>query len=168
MQGREVAMTCRTFRLFVVVAQAATLFTVANFLLILVLVKALVPPDAISGPPPRTPSIGEVFTLIAVLVGPAALGYWWMFRKLRSDYPRRQARSAAMAFAIFSPIPLGISLLLGPIVGGYTGIFLGTESRWVAFSGAVLWIVVMIALMTFIPSLLALRITSSNKSASGV
>jgi membrane protein YdbS with pleckstrin-like domain len=71
-------------------------------------------------------------------------------------------------FAIVSPIPLGISMLLGPIVGGYTGIFLGTESRWAAFSGAVLWIVVVITLMTFIPSLLALRITRSNKSTSEV
>ena len=112
------------------------------------------------------PSIVEAFTLIAILVVPAALGYWWIFRKLHGDYPRRQARSAGMAFAIFSPIPLGISLLLGPIVGGYTGIFLGTESRWIAFSGAVLWIVVVITLMTFVPSLLALRITRSNTSAS--
>lgn len=159
-------MSSRTFRLFAVVGQAATLFTAANFLLILVLVRVLVPPDALSGPPPRMPSIGEVFTLVTVLVVPAALGYWWIFRKLHGDYPRRQARSAAMAFALVSPIPLGISLLLGPIVGGYTGIFLGTESRWVAFSGAVLWIVVLIALMTFLPSLLALRITRSNSSTS--
>ena len=159
-------MSSRTFRLFAVIGQAASLFTVANFLLTLVLVRVLVPPDALSGPPPSMPSIGEAFTLIAILVVPAALGYWWIFQKLHGDYPRRQARSAAMAFAIFSPIPLGISLLLGPIVGGYTGIFLGTESRWVAFSGAVLWIVVVITLMTFVPSLLALRITRSNKSAS--
>jgi hypothetical protein len=48
---------------------------------------------------------------------------------------------------------------LGPIVGGYTGIFLGTESRWVAFSGAVMGIVVMIALVTFMTSLLAVWIT---------
>lgn len=156
-------MSSRTLRLFAVIGQAASLFTVANFLLTLVLVKVLVPPDALSGPPPRMPSIGEAFTLIAILVVPAALGYWWIFRKLHGDYPRRQARSAAMAFAIFSPIPLGISLLLGPIVGGYIGIFLGTESRWVAFSGAVLWIVVVIALMTFVPSLLALRITRPNE-----
>ncbi len=42
-------------------------------------------------------------------------------------------------------------------VGGYTGIFLGTESHWVVFPGAMLWIVVVIALFTFVPSLLALR-----------
>jgi hypothetical protein len=54
---------------------------------------------------------------------------------------------------------LGIGLLLGPIVGGYTGIFLGTESRLVAFSGALIGIVVMIALMTFVPSFLVLWIT---------
>ena len=56
-------------------------------------------------------------------------------------------------------MPLILGLAVGPIVGGYTGIFLGTESRLVAFAGAVLGIVVMIALMTFVPSLLALWIT---------
>ena len=70
-----------------------------------------------------------------------------------------------MAFAIFSPVPLIIGLVLGPIVGGYSGIFLGTESRVVAFSGAALGIVVMIAMMTFVSSLLALWITRSNNSA---
>jgi len=42
---------------------------------------------------------------------------------------------------------------------GYTGIFLGTQSRLVAFSGAVLGIVVLIGLMTFVSSLLVMWIT---------
>jgi hypothetical protein len=78
---------------------------------------------------------------------------------LRAEYPRRQALGTAIAFAVFSPVPLILGLAVGPIVGGYTGIFLGTESRLVAFSGAVLGIVVMVAIMTFVPSLLALWIT---------
>lgn len=69
-----------------------------------------------------------------------------------------------MAFAICSPIPLGIGLLLGPIAGGYTGVLLGTDSRAVAFAGAMLWIVVVITLMTFGPTLLALRITRSSRT----
>jgi hypothetical protein len=69
------------------------------------------------------------------------------------------AGAAAITFGVFTPVPLAISLLLGPIVGGYTGIFLRTESRWVAFSGAVMGIVVMIALVTFMTSLLAVWIT---------
>lgn len=62
-------------------------------------------------------------------------------------------------------MPLIIGLVLAPIVGGYTGILLGTESRLVAFSSAVMGIVVMIALMTFIPSFLALWITRQSSGA---
>ena len=149
----------RTLRLFMVIGQAAFLFTVTCFLLTIVLFLVLVPPGARSGPPPRVPSIGEAITLMAFFVVPAALGFWWIFRKLRAEYPRREALGAAIAFTIFSPVPLLIGLAVGPIVGGYTGISLGTESPLVAFSGAVLGIVVMIALMTFVPSLLALWIT---------
>lgn len=157
-------MSKRTFRLFAVVGQAAALFTAAALLLVLALAKALIPPAVLFGPTPRVPSISEAFTEIAALVVPAALGYWWIFRKLHGDYPKRQARSAAMAFAICSPIPLGIGLLLGPIAGGYTGVLLGTDSRAVAFAGAMLWIVVVITLMTFGPTLLALRITRSSRT----
>jgi hypothetical protein len=149
----------RTGRLFVVIGQAAFLFTGAYFLLTVVAFLVLVPAGARSGPPPRVPSIGEAVTLVAFFVAPAGLGFWWIFRKLRTDYPRRQALNAAIAFAVFTPVPLIVGLVLGPIVGGYTGIFLGTESRLVAFSGAVMGIVVMIALMTFVPSLLGLWIT---------
>ncbi len=149
----------RTLRLFMVIGQAAFLFTVTCFLLTIVLFLVLVPPGARSGPPPRVPSIGEAITLMAFFVVPAALSFWWIFRKLRAEYPRREALGAAIAFTIFSPVPLLIGLAVGPIVGGYTGISLGTESPLVAFSGAVLGIVVMIALMTFVPSLLALWIT---------
>ena len=149
----------RTFRLFTVIGQAAFLFTAACFLLTIVLFLVLVPPGARTGAPPREPSIGEAVTLVAFFVVPAALGFSWILRQLRAEYSRRQALGAAIAFAVFSPLPLMIGLVLGPIVGDYTGIFLGTESRLVAFLGALLGIVVMIAVMTFIPSLLALWIT---------
>lgn len=152
-------MRSQTFRLFAVIGQAALLFTAACFLLTVVSFLGLVPPSAWFGPPPSTPSISEVIALVAFFVVPAALGFWWIFRKLCADYPRRQALGAATAFAVFSPVPLIIGLAVGPIVGGYTGIFLGTQSRLVAFSGAVAGIVVIIAVMTLIPSLLALWIT---------
>jgi len=149
----------RTFRLFTVIGQAAFLFTGAGFLLAVVSFLLLVPPSVRSGPLPRTPSVGEAITLIVVLVGPPALGFWWIFRKLRAEYPRRQALGAAIAFAVFSPVPLTIGLLLSPIVGGYASIFLGTDSGMVFFLACVLEIVAMIVVMTFIPSLLALWIT---------
>lgn len=155
----------RTFRLFTVIGQAAFLLTGAGFLLTVVSFLLLVPPSVRSGPLPSVPSVGEAITLIVVMVGPPALGFWWIFRKLRTEYPRGQALGAAIAFAVFSPVPLGIGLVLSPIIGDYTGIFLGTGSRLVAYSAAVLGIVVMIALMTFIPTLLAMWITRHTGGA---
>lgn len=166
-------MRSQTFRLFAVIGQAAFLFTAACFLLTVVSFFGLVPPSAWVGPPPSAPSIGEVISLVAFFVVPAALGFWWTFRKLRADYPRRQALGAATAFAVFSPVPLIIGLAVGPIVGDYTGIFLGTQSRLVAFSGVVAGIVVIIVVMTFIPSLLAVWIirrvgqADANRSSTG-
>ena len=89
---------------------------------------------------------------------PICLAAFWIFRELQAEYTRREAGAAAITFVVFTPVPLAISLVLGPIVGGYTGIFLRTESRWVAFSGAVIGIVMMVALVTFVTSLLAVWI----------
>jgi len=146
-------------RLFKIIGQAAFLSTIGGFLVTFALFELLVPPGIRFSPPPRVPSIGDAIILTASLVVPAALGFWWILRKLRDEYPRRQALGAAVAFAVFSPVALGLGLAVGPIVGGYTGIFLGTESRLVAFAGAVLGIVLVMALMTFVPCLLALWIT---------
>jgi hypothetical protein len=149
----------RIFHLFTVIAQASFLFTGTCFLLTMALLPLVVPQGVGSGPPPREPSIGQAITLIVFFVVPAALGFWWIFRRLRTKYPRRQALGAALGFAVFAPVPLIIGLAVGPIVGGYADIFLRTESPSVAFWGAVLGIVVIIALITLVPSLLALWIT---------
>jgi hypothetical protein len=151
-------MNRRTLRLFVVIGQAAFLFTTICFLVTAASFLLLVPPSMRLGPPPDTLSIGEGITLIAFFVVPAASASWWIFRKLRADYPRRQALGAAIAFAVFSPLPLIIGLAAGPLVGGYTGYFLGTQSRCVAFSGAMIGIVLMITLTTFVASLAAVWI----------
>lgn len=144
------------FRLFLVMGQAALIVTATYFALILVAVWPLIPQV----------SVGVKATAGAVgVLAPICFAAWWILRNLRAYYERREARAAAITFGLFTPVPLGIGLLLGPIVGGYTGIFLGTESRLVAFSGAVMGIVVMIAMMTFVPSLLALWITRHIRGA---
>jgi hypothetical protein len=136
-------------RLFLVMGKAALTVTATYFALILIAVRPIIPHV----------SVGVQATAGAVAVlAPICLATWWIFRRLQAHYSRREARAAAIIFGLFTPVPLGIGLLLGPIVGGYTGILLRTESRLVAFSGAVMGIVVMITLMTFVPSLLALRI----------
>lgn len=140
-----------TFRLFLVVAVGSLIATVLYFGLALALAALLQRPSV----PRIVQGIGVAVTILV----PICLAAWWVFRKLLAHCTRREARAAAITFGVFTPVPLGISLLLGPVVGGYTGIFLGTQSRLVAFSGAVIGIVVMIALVTFVISLLAVWIT---------
>jgi MFS family permease len=140
-----------TSRLFLVIAMGSVIATVQYFGFALALAALLQKASV-----PRI--IQGAGVAVTVLV-PICLAAFWIFRKLQAEYTRREARAAAITFGVFTPLPLAVSLLLGPIVGGYTGISLGTESRMVAFSGAVLGIVVMIALVTFVTSLLAVWVT---------
>ena len=146
-------------RLLTVIGQAALLFTVTCFLLTTLGFLVLLPPGVRFAPPPIDPSFGEVAMLIGFFVAPAALASWWIFRKLRTGYPRRQALGTAGAFAIFSPVPLILGLVIGPLVGGYAGTLVGSESPLVSFSAAVLGIVATVTLMTLAPTLLALWLT---------
>jgi hypothetical protein len=138
------------FDCFLVMGQAALIVTATYFALILVAVVPLV----------THVSVGILATAGAVgVLAPICFAVWWIFRKLRASYERREACTAAITFGLFTPVSLGIGLLLGQIVGGYIGVFLRTESRLVAFSGAVMGPIAMIAIMTFVPSLLALWFT---------
>ena len=119
-------------RLFLVMGQAAAMVTATYFALILIAVW----PIAAHASPGIQTTAGAVGVF-----APICFAGWWIFRRLQAFYARREARAAAITFGLFTPVPLGIGLLLGPIVGGYTGIFLGTGSRLVAFSGALMGIV---------------------------
>ena len=140
-----------TFRLFFIVAVGSLITTILYFGLALCLSTLFQKPNV----PPIVQGIGVTATVLA----PICSADWWIYLKLRTYYTRREARAAAIAFGVSTPVLLGIALLLGPIVGGYTDIFLGTQSRLVAFWGVVLGIAIMIALMTFAIGLIALWIT---------
>src|SRR6266851_1430785 len=103
------------FRLFFIVAMGSLVAAVLYFGLALALAALLQRPSV----PRIVQGIGVVVTVIV----PIYLAASWVFRKLRAHYTRSEARAAAITFGVFTPVPLGISLLLGPIVGGYTGIF---------------------------------------------
>jgi hypothetical protein len=143
-------------RLFLVMGQAALIVTATYFALILIAVWPLVPHASV-GVQAAAGAVG--------VLGPICFAAWWIFRRLRVYYERREARTAAITFGLFTPVSLGIGLPLGQVVGGYIGLFLRTESRLVAFSGAVMGIIVMIAIMTFVPSLFALWITHHTGGA---
>ena len=141
-------MTMRgRFHLLVIVAEAALLFTVAYFVIILIVVKPIVGL--------RVPlAVRAIATGLGVIL-PSVTAAWWMFRKLLANYSRSEALGAAIAFGVFAPVPLAIGLVLGQIVGGYVGVFLGNRF---AFAGAVAGIVLMISLTNFITSTFAVWI----------
>ena len=89
--------------------ETALIVAATYFALILITVWPLVP----------RVSVGVQATAGAVGVrAPVCFAAWWIFRRLRGYYERREARAAATAFVLFTPVPLGMGLLLGPIVGG--------------------------------------------------
>jgi len=140
-----------TSRMFWVIATGSLIATVLYFGSALALAALLHRPSV----PRIVQRIGVSVTVLA----PICLVGFWVFRKLRAKQTRHEALAAAITFGVLAPIPLGIGLLVGPIVGDCTGIVLRTQSRLVAFSGAVIGIVVLIALVTFMTSMLAVWIT---------
>jgi fumarate reductase subunit C len=93
-----------------------------------------------------------VFLLVLL---PAGIATWWIFRKLQSHYTRREARAVATAFAVFTPVSLAVAMVLSPIGGGYAA-FLGRASGPV---GAFVGIVVMATIPNFLVCLFTLSMT---------
>jgi hypothetical protein len=115
-------------RLFIVIGEAALFVTCAWIALSFPAVKFAV-----------TVSELEIFAGFIAIV-PAGLAAWWLFRKLRSHYPRREARAISMAFGFLTPVTLGIGIVLGGFPGGYAETFLGNRFILVgAFEGA--WLI---------------------------
>jgi hypothetical protein len=125
-------------RFFIVVAEAALIVTSGWFALVGTVILVRLKPE-------QAGVAGEVFVAIAFLFPIGAAG-WWMFRKLQSLYPRSEARAAAITFVAFTPVTLFISIMLGQIFGGYTGLLLGDRF---SFFGAFAGIIVLITLLSF-------------------
>src|SRR5271163_2806324 len=143
-----------SLRVFAIVAQAALLFTAPYSLLTFISIWILSPPGAWSALMRHIPSAIQAITLAIILLVPIVLAASWLFRKLRFQYSQRDARGAAIAFAVACPISLVIGLLLGPLTGGYTEALLG--SRFALF-GAFFGVFVLTALLTFLPTIVVLR-----------
>jgi len=106
-------------RLFITSAQAALLFTGTSWILFFIMLELI--PEA---PAHRGMSLAAA---VAAVILPDALGTWLIFRRLRFDRARGDARRAATAFAVSAPLALAVSYPLGELVGGYTEEILGSR-----------------------------------------
>jgi len=130
-----------TRRLFTTVAEGAVLFAIACWALVLVI--GLVTPRAFT---PDKSIHGEIIGALVAVFLPDGLAAWWIFRRLRVDRSRSDARRAATAFAVSAPVALGVGNLLGALVGGYAEALLG---RYFVLPAIAAFTIVM---MIFVPS----------------
>src|SRR5580704_19171332 len=98
------------FRLFVIVGKAALIAAGGLFAVVLLLYRFGLDPDYKS-------AWAEILVFVACFL-PLGIATIWIRRKLRTVYSPREARAVSIAFGVFTPISLGVSLLV-PIPGGY-------------------------------------------------
>jgi fructose-specific phosphotransferase system IIC component len=137
------------FRLFVIVGKAALIAIGGLIALVLTLSLFGFNPDHKS-------AWAGILVLTACLL-PIGVATSWMLRRLRTVYPQREARAVSIAFGLFTPISLALSMVLAEITGGYADILV----RW-RFSGAVgafVGAIVIAAFLSFLVCALVLRIT---------
>jgi len=137
------------FWLFIVVGEAALMTTTGYIALVLgVLGFKIV--TTLGEPQILKAAIGFLLVFL-----PTGFATWWIFRKLQARHTRREARAVATAFGAFTPVSLGIAMVLSEITGGYAA-FLG---RPFGLVGAFVGVVVMTAILNFLVCLFTLSMT---------
>jgi hypothetical protein len=66
----------------------------------------------------NTDRVQEILVITGVCLG-CGVATWWIFRKLQLRYTKREAKAVATAFAVFTPVSLGISVLFAMVPGAY-------------------------------------------------
>lgn len=130
-----------TRKLFMTVGAGSIVFTVAS--LAFVLAVWLLRRTILDGP---ISSHDATIGAILIVIIPDALAAWWIFRRVRSNRSRDDARRAATAFAVSAPVVLAIGYPLGFLVGGYAEVILGGRFILPAVASFI------IVLMIFAPS----------------
>jgi fructose-specific phosphotransferase system IIC component len=138
-----------TFRLFVIVGKASLVADGGFLALVFTLARFGPNPDYIS-------AWAEILILVACFL-PLGVATAWMFRKLQTFHTRREARAVTIAFGLFTPISMGVSLVLAEITGGYAQVLVGPMIFGLigAFVGSVL----ITALLSSLVCALVLRVT---------
>jgi drug/metabolite transporter (DMT)-like permease len=147
-QGHASSAMRDNFRLLVIVGKAALIAAGGNFAVVLTLSRIGFNPDH------KSTWLG-IFVLVACLL-PLGLAMVWTHRKLRTVYQPRGARAASIAFSLFTPISLLVSIVV-PIPGAYA-LDIGGP-KFLALIGFVLGTVVTTALLSFVVCVLVLRVT---------
>jgi len=98
--------------------------------------------------PPAVLSIPQAVSLATVVLVPVGAGAWWVFRRLRNRWQRREALAVAISFAVLSPLSLIVAIPVAVIPGGYAEHF----GKPFGLMGAFVSIVLMLWLATSIPS----------------
>jgi len=131
-------------QLFLIVGKAALIVTAGCFV-----VPLLTPKSALTG-------IEQGALILTALVLTTGVATWWIFRKLQTDYTRREARAVATTFAILAPASLAIAFPLSLLPAGYAEILLG--SRFLLL-GAFVGIVAITTSLNFLLCLFTLWMT---------
>lgn len=108
------SLTRSTYRLFAIVGAATTAAYFGLFFALLPLLRR-----------PNLPRLVEVPVMAVAVLTPVAVASWWIFKKLRPDYPARTARKGAIAFGVFMPVSWGVAFPLSTLVGGCSEFWTG-------------------------------------------
>ena len=148
-------MTRIVLRLLAITGTASLITTGIYFGLIIALLPLL------QGPHP--PRVVQVIVLPVVVLAPVIVAAWWIFKKLRSNYPPRAARATAIVFGLFTPVSLGVALPLSLLVGAYSE-GLGGHPAF-GLVGAIIGMVIMTAMLVVVPCAFALWITHRHRGS---
>jgi heme A synthase len=104
----------------------------------------------------KTLSVVDQWVGAVVIVAAAVLAAGWIYRRLRTYHPRREARAAAITVAVSSPISLFLAILLGQFFGGNASERTGNHFE---FLSAILGFAASLTLVNYVLISLALWIT---------
>jgi len=109
------SLTRTTYRLFAIVGAAtAAAYLGLVFASVLLLEKS------------GLPHFVQVSMQVVGVLTPIGVAVWWIYKKLRPDYPARTARKGAMAFAVFTLVSWGVAFPLSTLSGAALGDWAGS------------------------------------------
>jgi hypothetical protein len=107
-------------------------------------------------------SVWVKILVLAACILPLGAANVWAYRRLRTVYAQREARAVSIAFGVFTPISLAVSMVFAELTGGYADILV--RGRYSGAVGAFIGAVVIAAILSFLVCSLVLRITKLTVS----